>query len=310
MLLTLTGCGTSSYEEAVKKSKPELELRGKFAVLSPEYVKFPEFPVTFRVPVMFMEDDKDTNKQRWKAYEGKAVKLTSKDPFELKNNPDSRIMLQPAYAVPPEFSDQLLNQAHQGTFLAEYKVPFEDPDNPAAKSTVQQHLMMSIWIFDMNSKLRPPTDTALLQLVKARGKESAALSKVNAERNKAKLPTDKPGSWEEDEIQAAPGSGNSSIPAKLAKFCVRSAFLHATNEQARRPVEKDGVVRLWSLKLDNRYQVFVMLRVPLEMTGETAEFSLDPTNPEADRLVDIGRAVIGSMVVTPDAAPEGEAKKK
>src|SRR6187551_633228 len=86
VLLTLLGCGTSSYGDAVKKSTPELTRRGKFAALGPDYVRLPSFPIAFRVPKMFLEDDL-VNK-RWRSADGKPVLLSSKDPFELKNEPN------------------------------------------------------------------------------------------------------------------------------------------------------------------------------------------------------------------------------
>ena len=109
LLSTLTGCGTGSYGEAVKSSKPELELRSKFASLGLEYYRFPvekdargksvEIPIAFRVPRMFLLDDTG-QPPRWKTYDGKAVKLNSRDPFEVKGNQDFKGAIQAAYAIP------------------------------------------------------------------------------------------------------------------------------------------------------------------------------------------------------------------
>ena len=142
---------------------PELERCGKFAALGPEFVRFPAFPIAFRVPKMFLEDD--TANQKWTSVNGQAVKLNTKDPFELKNNPDFRGSIRPEFAIPPEFQDALLNQAHQGTYLCEYKVTvLSDPSNPGSGDDTKQSLMMSIWMFDASpqSKIKPPNDLALL----------------------------------------------------------------------------------------------------------------------------------------------------
>jgi len=294
-LLSLTGCGTSSYSDAVKKSLPELERRGKFAALGPEYVRFPTFPISFRVPKMFLEDD--TIKQRWTSAEGKAVKLNSKDPFELRNDPEFKGGIRPEYAIPPELQNALLNQAHQGTYLCEYKVTvLSDPSNPGSGADTRQSFMMSIWMFDTSpqSKIKPPNDQTLLTLVKGQGKAPA-----------------KSGGWEEDLIETIATPENpspGSITAKLARFPVTSKFM-VVRDANRIPVEKKGLLRLWSFRLD-KYQVYLALRVSSDLAeGETPEFPQDPESPDVDRLLDIGRAVIGTMTVVPDTAPEVEAKK-
>ena len=54
-----------------------------------------------------------------------------------------------------------------------------------------------------------------------------------------------------------------------------------------------------------------MLRVPFDMTiGDDAPFPLDADNPDSDKLVDLGRAVIGSMVVIPESDPPATEEKK
>ncbi len=325
-LLTLTGCGTGSYGEAVNNSKPELELRSKFASLGAEYQRFPietdargkklEYPIAFRIPRMFLADD-PAPQPRWKAYDGKAVKLNSKDPFYTKTDESSVISIPKDYAIPPELVDNLLNPAHQGTFIAEYKVTLEDPPGSGSKNTFQQNLMLSIWIFDAANKSRTiPTDISVLQGVKRAGREPVALTSINAAQKKAEKPAFKAmNTWEVDEIPTAPipEKMKGSITAKLARIFVKSKFLSAVDEPDRRPKEKDGVIRLWSFRLGDkdRYQVYVMLRVPYDLTaGDDAPFPLDAENPESDKLIDLGRAVIGSMVVVPESAPaEAEAKK-
>lgn len=296
-LLSLPGCGTSSYGEAVKKSLPELERRGKFAALGPGYHQFPTFPISFRVPKMFLEDD--TAKQRWTSTKGVAVKLNTKDPFELRNNPDFRGGIRPEFAIPPELQDALMNQAHQGTFLCEYKVAaIQDPSNPGSKPETQQSFMMSIWMFDTSpsSKIKPPNEQGLLQAVKGRAKTPPKL-----------------GAWEDDLIEVAATPQNPSpgtITAKLARFPVTSKFM-VGRDINRISVEKKGLLRLWSFRLDNKYQVYLALRASSDLTeGETPEFPQDAENPNADRLLDLGRAVIGTMTVVAETAPEGDAKKK
>jgi hypothetical protein len=295
-LLVLSGCGTSTYDEAVKKSLPELERRGKFAALGPDYVRFPAFPIAFRVPKVFLEDDKI--KQLWKSADGKAVKLNSKDPLELKNDPNFVGGIRPELAIPPEFRNALLDQAHQGTYFCEYKVtPAEDPNNPGSSSSTGESFMMSIWMFDTSaqSRVKPPNDLALLSLVKGQGKVAV-----------------KSLAWEEDVIEATPTPENPSPPsitAKLARFPVTSKFM-VSRDINRIPVEKKGLVRLWSFRLD-KYQVFLALRISSDLAeGETPEFPQDAENPNADRLLDIGRAVIGTMTVIEDTLPKEDAKKK
>lgn len=324
-LLTLAGCGVDDYRKAVADSDPELKLRSKFASLGGEYQRFPietdargkklEYPIAFRIPRMFLTDD-TAPQPRWKAFDGKAVKLNSKDPFFTKTDETSVIPIPKDYAIPPELVDPLLNPAHQGTFIAEYKVTIEDPPGSGSKNTFQQNLMLSIWVFDTANKSRPiPSDTFMLQLVKRAGREPVALTSINAAQKKAEKAAFKASGWEEDEIPTAPipEKLKGSITAKLARIFVKSKFLSAVDEPDRRPKEKDGIIRLWSFRLGDkdRYQVFVMLRVPYDLTaGDDAPFPLDAENPESDKLSDLGRAVIGSMVVVPESAPaEAEAKK-
>ncbi len=294
--IALSGCGTSSYEEAVKKSQPELERRGKFAVLGPGYKRFPAFPIAFRVPKVFLEDD--AVNQRWTSANGEAVRLNTKDPFELKSNSDARGTIRPDYAIPPEFRDALMDQAHQGTYLCEYKVEsLLDPSNPGSTETTGQSLMMSIWMFDTSpqSKIKPPNDTLLLTRIKALGKAPA-----------------KSGGWEEDTIDvvATPENPNpAQITAKMARFPVTSNFM-VGRDFNRTFVNKKGVVRLWSFRLD-KYQVILAIRASSDLTeGDAPEFPQDAENSNSDKLLDMGRAVIGSMSVVAEAAPEGEAKQK
>lgn len=293
--IAFTGCGTSTYDAAVKKSQPELERRGKFAVLGPGYVRFPAFPISFRVPKMFLEDD--AVNQRWISSRGEAMKLTTRDPIELLSNPDAR-GTRPDLAIPPEFRDAIMDQGHQGTYLCEYKVEsLIDPTNPGSKENTQQSFLMAIWMFDASptSKLKPPNDAALLSRVKALGKAPA-----------------KSGGWEEDTIDTVSTSDNPSpapITAKMARFPVVSNFM-VGRDSNRLMVNKKGVVRLWSFRLD-KYQVFLALRASSDLTeGDAPEFPLDPENPNSDRLLDIGRAVIGSMTVVADTAAEGDGKQK
>lgn len=296
-LLSLPGCGTSTYGEAVKKSLPELERRGKFAALGPDYFRFPTFPIAYRVPKMFLDDD--IVKQRWTSAKGQAVKLTSKDPYELKIDPEFKGGIRPEFAIPPEFKNATIEQAHQGTYLCEYKVTvLSEPGNPGSGTDTQQSFMMSIWMFDTSpqSRIKPPNDTALLAMVKAQGKAPA-----------------KSGVWEEDIIDMLSTPDNpspASITAKLARFPITSKFM-VGRDMNRTLVEKKGLLRLWSFRLDNKYQVYLALRISSDLAeGETPEFPQDVENPNADRLLDLGRAVIGTMSVVADVPAEGEAKKK
>jgi hypothetical protein len=293
-LVFLAGCGTSSYGDAVKKSQPELERRGKFAVLGPGYKRFPTFPIAFRIPKMFLEDDMKA--QRWISSRGEAMKLNSRDPIELINNPDAR-GTRPDLAIPAELRDAVMDQAHQGTYLCEFKVETGDPANPDNKEITGQSLTLMIWIFDSSpqSKIKPPNDTLMLGRVKALAKAPA-----------------KSGGWEDDAIDTIATPENPSpapISAKLARIPVAGKFMVARDAN-RVMTEKKGSLRLWSFRLDNKYQVFLAIRASSNLTeGDAAEFPQDPENPSSDKLLEIGRAIIGSMAVVPDTAPEGEAKK-
>ena len=98
------------------------------------------------------------------------------------------------------------------------------------------------------------------------------------------------------------------IPTKLARLSVISKFM-VGRDVNRIPVEKKGLVRLWSFRLD-KYHVLLALRVSADLAeGETPEFPQDAENPNSDRLLELGRAVIGSMSVVADTASEVEAKK-
>jgi hypothetical protein len=295
--LSLTGCGTSSYGDAVKKSTPELTRRGKFAALGPDYVRLPSFPIAFRVPKMFLEDDQ-VNK-RWRAADGKPVLLSSKDPFELKNDPNFRGGIQPDFAIPRELQNPIMNPAHQGTYHCEYKVTvYSDPSNLNSGTDSYQSMLMSIWVFDASaqSKLKPPSEQSLLAMVKGQGKTPPRST-----------------GWEDDLIDTISTPENptpASIPAKIARFPVTSRFM-VGRDNNRILTEKKGLLRLWSFRLENKYQVFVAMRIASDLAeGETPEFPQDPENPEADRLRDLGRAVIGTMSVVPEAPVEAEAKKK
>lgn len=309
-LLSLAGCGKTTYKQAVEKSQPELERRGKFAALGPEFVRFPTFPIAFRVPKMFLEDD--IVSQRWTSGNGQAVKLNSKDPIELKANADARGPIRPDVAIPLELQDALLNQAHQGTYLCEYKVTvLSDPTNPGSGTESKQSFMMSIWMFDTSpqSRIKPPNDLALLSGVKLRGKVDQTRLEIAKAQGKA---PEKSPVWEEDIIDVMATPENLSpapITAKLARLPVTSKFMVGSGFN-RIPVEMKGHLRLWSFRLD-KYQVLLALRASDALaSGEAPEFPQDPENPSSDRLLDIGRAVIGSMAIVADAAPESEEKKK
>jgi hypothetical protein len=310
LILKGSGCGTSSYGDAVGKGKIELERLSKFAELDPEYRRIFVTPYVFKMPRMFVADD-DRDK-KWIAYGPKFLTTQSRDPYRVKTiGEDARGTIDPTYAEPAELNfPPFTSGAFIGTLVCEYNYEIQ-LENGKAEGKLP--LTMTLWGFSATGQKQgpppPPKEEAVAAQVKNLGKfNDNGLRPVRDAYGKA----GKVGRWEEESIVAYPTATDprpNNIEAKLLRVPVRSKYLTANGEN-RRMVEKNGHLYLWTFRLDT-VQFYLALRAPDEMfSGETPIYSQDLENSDSDPIVKLGRAVIGTFRVEPSFVQEFEEFKK